>query len=410
MDTQLLADLTVQIGYELALSGAETFRIEETMQRIATAYGVECQSYAVPNNVMLSLNTQDGNPIMLMRRVGFHGNDLESLEKLNALSRRICAETPNPAVAVQWLKDTLRERRRYPKWLVLIGHFIVAAGFCPAFGGSLTDIFWAGTMGLIIGLVKRIMDKFEVNPFFSTIMSSFVMAIPAYILAGFGLIKCVDSVIISTLMLLVPGLLITNSMRDIIYGDTNSGIIRIVQVLLSALAIALGTAAAWRVTASVYGITAQSSTVTYSAWVQAIMMGIAGGGFAVICNEHGKGCLLSMFGGVITWLSYLLFQRMGLDAYETNLAAAVIASVYAECIARIRKYPAISYLIISILPLLPGAGIYYTMSIGLEGDLQRAMSKGLETAGIAGCLAIAILLVSSVFRLISTYKARKRSA
>ena len=57
-----------------------------------------------------------------------------------------------------------------------------------------------------------------------------------------------DSSIIGALMILVPGLLITNSMRDIIYGDTNSGINRIVQVLLSAFAIALGTAAAWRIT------------------------------------------------------------------------------------------------------------------------------------------------------------------
>ena len=79
------------------------------------------------------------------------------------------------------------------------------------------------------------------------------MALPAYIAAGLGWLDCVAVVIIGALMLLVPGLLITNSMRDIIYGDTSSGVSRIVQVLLSAFAIALGTAAAWHVTAPLYG-------------------------------------------------------------------------------------------------------------------------------------------------------------
>ena len=67
------------------------------------------------------------------------------------------------------------------------------------------------------------------------------MALPAYAAAGLGWLNSPDAAIIGALMLLVPGLLITNSMRDIIYGDTNSGVFRIVSVVLSALAIALGT-------------------------------------------------------------------------------------------------------------------------------------------------------------------------
>ena len=137
-----------------------------------------------------------------------------------------------------------------------LGNFLAAAGFCPVFGGTLRDSLWAGLLGLIIGFVTRRMDKLETNPFFSTIAAAFAMAVPAYLAAAFGLVDYVDAVIIGSLMILVPGLLITNSMRDIIYGDTNSGVNRIVQVLLSALAIAMGTAAAWHITSSLYGQTA----------------------------------------------------------------------------------------------------------------------------------------------------------
>ena len=251
MDYYLLTDLAARVGYHLALSGAETFRVEETIRRIIGAYGIECEAFSIPNCVMVSLEAANGKPLMVMKRVDFHGNDLESVEKLNALSRRICAETPDPSVAAQWLDETLKGRRHYSVPVYYLGNFCAAAGFCPVFGGTLRDSLFAGLLGLIIGFVSRQMDRRETNPFFSTIVEAFAMAVPAYLAAGFHLVDYIDFVIIGTLMILVPGLLITTSMRDIIYGDTNSGINRIVQVLLSAFAIALGTAAAWRVTSGV---------------------------------------------------------------------------------------------------------------------------------------------------------------
>ena len=408
MDYYLLTDLTARIAYHLALSGAETFRIEETMRRIIGAYGIECQAFAIPNCVMVSLEAANGKPLMVMKRVGFHGNDLEAVEKLNALSRRICAETPPPEVAAQWLKETLAERRTYSVAAYYLGNFLGAAGFCPVFGGTMRDSLWAGLMGLIIGFVTRQMDRWETNPFFSTITAAFAMAVPAYLAAGFHLIDYVDAVIIGSLMILVPGLLITNSMRDIIYGDTNSGINRIVQVLLSALAIAMGTAAAWQVTSGVYGITASAGSASYPAWAQAIMIFVACTGFFILFNVHGWGSFLCAFGGVVTWMAYLLLRELGVGIYGMNFFASVIAAIYSEAMARSRKYPVTSYLVISSIPLLPGAGIYYTMSFGLEGNMQAALQKGLETAGIAGSIAVAILLVSTVFRLVTSQRGKRK--
>ena len=278
MDYYLLTDMAAQIGYELAVSGAETFRIEETMRRVLAAYGIVCETFAIPNCVMVSLEADNGKPLMVMKRVGFHGNDLDAVERLNALSRRICAETPDPAVAAQWLEETRNDRRSYSVPVYYLGNLLAASGFCPVFGGTLRDSLWAGLMGLIIGFVTRRMDKLETNPFFSTIAAAFAMAVPAYLAAAFGLVDYADAVIIGSLMILVPGLLITNSMRDIIYGDTNSGVNRIVQVLLSALAIAMGTAAAWHITSSLYGQTA-ASTLSYPFWLQAIAIAVACTGF-----------------------------------------------------------------------------------------------------------------------------------
>ena len=399
MDYYLLTDLAATMGYHLAMSGAETFRVEDTIHRILLAYGVECEVFAIPNSVSVSLEAANGKPLMIMRRIGFHGNDLEKMEKLNALSRQICAKKPAVDEAMEWLNETLASCRTYSTGAFYLGNVLVGIGFCLVFGGALSDCLWAGLIGLIIGLVTRFMDRREANPFFSTILASCLMALPAYAAAGLGWLKSPDAAIIGALMLLVPGLLITNSMRDIIYGDTNSGIFRIVQVVLTALAIALGTAAAWRLTAGLYGQTA-SAAMSWPAWAQAAAVFVGCCGFCILFNVHGRGLVLCIIGGAAAWMVYLLCGALGCDVYAANLFAAVFAALYAEIMARVRKCPATPYLVIATIPMLPGAGVYYTMSLGLEGSMMASVAKGLQTIGIAGSLAVGILLVSTVFRLI----------
>ena len=400
MDYYLLADLAARLGCQLALAGAETFRVEDTVRRILRTYGVECEVFAIPNSLTVSFEATNGKPLTIMKRIGYHGNDLEALEQLNALSRCICREKPTVEEASEWLRQTMARCRVYRPAVAYLGSFLGGLGFALVFGGSLRDCLWAGLMGMIIGFVNRFLDRFEANPFFSTILASFLMAVPAYVAAGLGWLDNPDAAIIGALMILVPGLLITNSMRDIIYGDTNSGIFRIVQVVLSALAIALGTAAAWHLTAGLYGQTG-SAALSWPAWAQAIAVFVGCCGFCILFNVHGQGMVLCIAGGVAAWMLYLLCGWLGCDVYAANLFAAVFAALYAEVMARVRKCPAMPYLVIATLPMLPGAGVYYTMSMGLDGNMMDAVGKGLETVGVAGSLAVGILLVSTLFRLVN---------
>ena len=115
-----------------------------------------------------------------------------------------------------------------------------------------------------------------------------------------------------------------------------------------------------------------------------IAIAVACTGFVILFNVHGWGLSLCALGGVVTWMAYLLCGELGLGPYGANFIAAAVAAVYAEGMARARKYPVTSYQVISAVPLLPGAGIYYTMSLGLNGSTQLALQRGFATAGIAG--------------------------
>ena len=85
MDYNTLLDLATDLGYELAMSGAETFRVEESITRVLDSYDIQSEVFAIPNYLVVSIITDSGEPITRMRRIGQHGNDLDSVEKFNAL-------------------------------------------------------------------------------------------------------------------------------------------------------------------------------------------------------------------------------------------------------------------------------------------------------------------------------------
>lgn len=409
MEYSKLLDLASDLGYSLAMSGAETFRVEESITRILAAYEIEAEAFVIPNCMHISIEPVLGRPLTRMRRIGAHGNDLDAVERLSGLSRRICAERPAPEIAQKWLEETKKSCKTYTLPFHLLGNVLGAFGFALLFGGTLGDALCAGLCGLLVGLVNKFMDNLHANQFFRTIAAAFPMALLAYAMEVLGLTAHTDAVNIGALMILVPGLLFTNAMRDIIFGDTNSGINRIVQVLLIAAAIALGTAAAWNVASFFWGTPADTVPVVYSLLAQLIPCLIGCFGFAILFNIHGPGVLLCTLGGVLTWVVYGLCLHFGTGEIAAYFWASVFASAYSETMARIRKYPAISYLLVSAFPLLPGAGLYYTMNYAVRGQMDLFAQKGMNTAAIAGAMAVGILLVSTTVRLWTTWKSRKKA-
>ena len=252
------------------------------------------------------------------------------------------------------------------------------------------------------------MEKRKANPFFRTIASSFFMSLLAYALGAVGVAPNTDAATIGALMILVPGLLFTNAMRDIIYGDTNSGINRIVQVLMIAVGLALGSAFAWQVASTLWGAPVSAPAIAYPIFLQCIYAFVGCLGFTILFNIHFPGGVLCMLGGALSWLVYCLSIEFGTGELGAYFWSSLFASIYSETMARIRKCPAITYLVVSVFPMIPGAGVYYTMTYAVQGEMDRFASKGMFTAAIAGIMAVGILLGASVFHMYSDWKKHKK--
>jgi uncharacterized membrane protein YjjP (DUF1212 family) len=404
MDYNVLLDLVTKMGYRLAMSGAETFRIEESVNRIVAAYGLKSETFAIPNNLTISLKTHEGQSMTRMRRIGQHGNDLDAVERYSNLSRRICAEKPDPKEALSWLEETDRSRVYHSFPVKLLGHFLGAFGFAIFFGGGLSEAICGGLCGILLGLISHFTDKWHINQFFTTTVSSFAMAILAFRFGAIITNMNAAPAIVGTLMILVPGLLFTNAMRDIIFGDTNSGINRIVQVLIIAVAIALGVGAASLLSSKLLDLPTPDSLPDNSIWLQLLGSLIGCIGFTIFYNIHFPGGIFCVIGGVLTWGVCYLATELGCTLAIASFVAAIFAAVYSEIMARIRKYPAISYLVVSCFPLLPGAGVYFTTYFAVKDDMSAFVTQGKDTIAIAGALAVGILLVSTLFRFFSMLK------
>ena len=407
MNEHLLLDLATDLAYEVALSGAETYRVEETVRHVLTAYGHTPEVAALPNYLIVSVLSASGEPITRMRRIGAHGNNFDAVERLNALSRKICAERPSPEKALEMLEQTRASVQYYSFPMVLLGHFLGAAGFGLLFGCGIADAVYAGLCGILIAFINRFTGSMNANPLFSTLAASFLMSLAAYGLNAAGLVRNSDTVIIGGMMILVPGLIFTNALRDMIYGDINSGINKVVQVLLIAGAMALGSAGARNLTTSVFGLPQVTPVIHYGLPMLCLASFLGCVGFSILFNIHGPGMFLCALGGIASYAAYVITVRLGFQPGSGIFVGTMLSALYSEIMARVRKYPTICYLVVSIVPLIPGASLYYTMRRAADGAMDKFVSQGLFTAETAGIMAASIILVSS---LVKIYYAKKSKA
>lgn len=117
-------------------------------------------------------------------------------------------------------------------------------------------------------------------------------------------------------------------------------------------------------------------------------------GFTLLYNIHGTGQIICGAGGALGWLVYLLCG----STIPAAFAAAFCIGVWAEMMSRLRRCPVTGYMLVALLPLVPGGGVYYAMSYCIAGETERFFDTLLHTFGMALALAVGSMLASSVFR------------
>lgn len=234
-----LLHLLMEMGEKLFNAGAEVNRIEDTIYRMGIAYGaVNMNVFVITSSIVVTMQMPSGKEITQTRRIINTGStDFTELERLNNLSRHCSAGE----VSLEQLREQLEAETPANKPIITyIGSAIVGFSFAIFFGGTLPDGLVAAIFGLLICFLQRNLKRVSPTPVMFNIVCSF--------LVGIGICLCVklfptlnmDKIIIGDIMLLIPGIAMTNAIRDILMGDTVSGTMRLVESTLWAGSLAGG--------------------------------------------------------------------------------------------------------------------------------------------------------------------------
>lgn len=240
MDYKLLLDTAVFAGEVLMKSGAETYRVEDTMYRILKKSNLKTVEVLVlMTGFVATLDDPAIDSLTVVRRITSRGTNLDKIDRVNVISRAFCGDQITLDEAFHRMKALWREQEVHFRSAIPMA--AITGGFAIMFGGTLTEGVIAAIVGIITSIVLTFCRKNKVHTFLENIVCCAVMAMVIGIV-----VKSLpgrydkDLLIISSIMPFVPGAAITNAVFDILHGDYLSGVARAAEAFVIAAAVALG--------------------------------------------------------------------------------------------------------------------------------------------------------------------------
>lgn len=239
-DTALMLHTLLELGESMLADGADVRRVEQTLTRMGLAYGaVRMDVFVITSSIVLTMCFPDETSVTQTRRIEKSAvTDFRKLEAINAISRSYC-EKPFP---VQELADRLHlaKRCRPARWKLFAGSCLGAGALTVFFGGAGADGLAAAVFALALCLLQMYLPLICKNKVLFNFLAAFCVGSLISLACRALPALHSDKIIIGDIMLLIPGLAFTNAVKDIFIGDTISGVMRLIETILWAAALALG--------------------------------------------------------------------------------------------------------------------------------------------------------------------------
>ncbi|MBQ9843440.1 MAG: threonine/serine exporter family protein [Oscillospiraceae bacterium] len=132
-------------------------------------------------------------------------------------------------------------------------------------------------------------------------------------------------------------------------------------------------------------------------------------GFSILFNIRGRKLWVASLGGLISWTIFLLLEPVFPGEASRYFFAAAAVTVYSEVFARILKTPTTTFLVSSIVPLIPGGSLYYTMNYALNEQWDLFVQKAFSTLELALALAVGIIAITTLTRMQTALRRKLKS-
>lgn len=230
----------MDIGKLLLENGAEVNRVEDTIRRIMSSQGIEkVEVFSITSNITATAHLTDLQTVTQMRRIYTVHTNMTRLEGLNQLSRDICSGQMTPAF-IHTRIDQIVQEKGEKLYLLSLGYAIVSGSFALFFGGNVRDFAASASIGFLLFFVEKGIARLTDNLLMTALLWSTAGGILSLLSVAIGLGSHADLISIGNIMLFIPGIAFTNSIRDLFLGDTITGLIRFMESILLAVIIAVG--------------------------------------------------------------------------------------------------------------------------------------------------------------------------
>ncbi|HET7657591.1 MAG TPA: threonine/serine exporter family protein [Bacillales bacterium] len=237
-------DVCLLAGNIMLKSGAETYRVEETMTRIALAFSIRnTHAFVTPTGIILSAEGSSAHiGETKFVRITERSVDLHKVSLVNEISRKASSGNLSLMETLKELQNVEQSQFTYPLWSQVVAAAFVSGCFLIMFQGKWDDFIPAFICGGIGYAIFILFQRIIMVKFFSEVVAAFCIGVVAvgFVRLGFG--SQLDPIIVGSVMPLVPGVLITNAVRDLMAGHLISGLSRGAEALLTASAIGTGIA------------------------------------------------------------------------------------------------------------------------------------------------------------------------
>jgi uncharacterized membrane protein YjjP (DUF1212 family) len=389
--------LALKAGEILLKSGAEVYRVEDTVTRLCHACHlpyVEC--FVTTTGIFLSVGRDDEEQELgtSLKRVSYTGIDLEKVSRVNAFVREFSSTKMSVDEGLRRL-DAIDRTKPFSLPVRIVAIAFVGSCFAIMNGGGLVDALCGLVVGVLTFILSLGIDRLHINRFIAIFISCFVCAGLAWTAFNLGFGTSLSSIIVGSITAFLPGVAITNATRDMLSGDMLSGVSRMTESLLVAVAIAGGVGIFLRVVP----VPVRPDVLSSFGLAPEFLFALLGTmGISVSVNIPRRRLVLAAFIAACGWLLRTVLHNGDYSPIIACFVAACLVAVFAEIATRLTKEAATLFIIPAIFPLVPGKGMYDTMAHLIVNDYNSAMSMGLQTLFVAGAIALGLLVVISLSR------------
>lgn len=239
MNLNEITDIALTVGEILLSNGAENHRIESSIHKICESYNVKEEILLTSNGILLLIEDSDLNKVTCIRKVKEKCVDLYRIELINSFSRNI-EKAPLPYDEAMKILDDIKKAPTFTFKVRTFAACMTGFIYTLFFNGSLLD----GLLSIVVCLITYIafekiakLNSFQfLNYYLAGIMIG-GLSISSELLISYA---NKHNIITGSIMILLPGVVLTNSIKDILYGDYSSGVSKFFEAALIITAVGCG--------------------------------------------------------------------------------------------------------------------------------------------------------------------------